>query len=98
MYFNFTQLQTIITLLVGLTTVYGFINKFFADRQKKKLEEILDLVRKGFVTKEEFENYKLSQDTAKKHLTRRMEHVEIAVFMQKNPLLAKEIELREEGS
>lgn len=97
MYFNFTQLQTITTLLVGLTTVYGFISKFFADRQKKKLEEILEIVKKGFVTKEEFENYKITQDTTKQHFARRLEHIE-AAFMQKKPLFFKNSDIREEES
>lgn len=80
MFFNITQIQTIITLLVGLTTVYGAISKYYSDRQKKKLDEILKVVSEGYVTKPEFENHK-------KLIFTRVDRLEVAVFMQKNPQL-----------
>lgn len=78
MYFNVSQIQTIVTLLVGLSTVYGFISKFFADRQKKKLTEILNLIKEGFVSKVEFESFR-------KLAHKRLGKLELAVFMQKYP-------------
>ena len=54
MWINWDLAKSVITLLVGLTTIYGFITKFFADRQKKKLDEILQIVQNGFVSKHEY--------------------------------------------
>lgn len=80
MWFNVTQIQTIVGLLVALSTFYTFVSKFFADRQKKKLDEILKVVSDGYVTKPDFEAHK-------HHIIKRVDRLEVAVFMQKNPQL-----------
>lgn len=83
MWINWDLAKSVITLLVGLTTIYGFITKFFADRQKKKLDEILQIVQNGFVSKPEYESFK-------GHIFKRVNRLELAVFMQKHPEFEEE--------
>ena len=66
------------TLLAGSTTVLSFLNNVVGRRNQKKLHDMTEMMKKVFLTQDEFIKYKI-------RISRELNQIWLRVFMQKYP-------------